>query len=173
MPLRDRPSRRDTRLPGWDYRSPGAYAVTLVTQHREWFFGEVNDGRVHLNDAGQMVETVWREMDRVYPRVRLDAFVVMPNHLHAILWLSADGPAGNPPLGDVVQRFKTFTTVRYSAGVRDEGWAPYDRTMWQRNYYDHIIRDEDDLAWCRRYIAANPANWPRDPDHDPVDRHLG
>jgi len=173
MPLRDRPSRRDTRLPGWDYRSPGAYAITVVSQHREWFFGAIAGGRMSPNAAGQMVEAVWQEMDREYPRVRLDAFVVMPNHLHAILWLSQDGPAGNPQLGDVVQRFKTFTTVRYSAAVRNDGWEPYDRKLWQRNYYDHIIDGAADLDRCRRYIAANPAKWASDPDREPVRTPVG
>lgn len=169
MPLRDGPVRRNLRLAGWDYRSPGAYGITVVSQHREWFFGEVVEGRMVPNPVGAMVATVWQGIVHEYPRVTLDAFVVMPNHLHAIVWLSAEGPAGNPVLGDVVQRFKTITTIRYSAGVHDHDWPPYDRRLWQRSYYDHVIRSADDLDHARRYIAANPANWARDPDRDPLD----
>ncbi len=166
MALRDLPVRRNLRLPGWDYRSPGSYAITMVTQHREWFFGDVIEGREMHNAAGQMVVAVWQEMAEVFPRVALDVFVVMPNHVHAIVHLSHDGPAGNPTLGDVVQRFKSLTTARYSAGVKVDEWEPYDRRLWQQEYYDHIARDEDDLDRCRRYIVANPANWDTDRDRD-------
>ncbi len=167
MPMRDLPVRRHTRLPGWDYRSPGPYAITLCTQHREWFFGDVEGGQVIHNTAGAMVVAVWREMAVEFPRVALDAFVLMPNHLHAIVRLSRAGPIGNPTLGDVVQRFKSVTTARYSAGVHDLGWAPYDRRLWQSSYYEHIVRDAVDLDRCRQYIAANPANWETDRDRDP------
>jgi REP element-mobilizing transposase RayT len=167
MPLRDRPARRHVRLPGWDYRSPGPYAVTIVTQHREWFLGDVVDGRMVLNVAGSMVDAVWREAATRFPRVTLNAFIVMPNHLHAILHLSHEGPAGNPTLGDVVHRFKSVTTTRYSDGVHAFDWPPFDRTLWQPRFYDHIVRDAADLDRCRRYIAANPANWINDPDREP------
>lgn len=168
MPWRDLPERRHTRLPRWDYRSPGPYAITVCTQHREWFFGEVIDGRAIYNAAGAMVVEVWRDMAIEFSRVSLDAFVLMPNHLHAIVRLSREGPAGNPTLGDVVQRFKSITTARYSDGVHDLNWKPYDQRLWQWNYYEHIVRDRDDLDRCRRYIAANPANWENDRDRLPV-----
>lgn len=168
MPLRDIPARRNLRLPGWDYRSPGHYAITLATQNREWFFGEVHEGKMALNAAGQMVVAIWQEMDDAFPRIAQDAFVVMPNHLHAIVHLSRDGPAGNPRLGDIVQRFKSVTTAEYSKGVRLHNWAPYDRRLWQQEYYDHIVRDQHDLDRCRRYIAANPANWATDCDREPL-----
>ena len=167
MPWRDLPARRDTRLPGWDYRCPGPYAITIVSQHREWFFGGVTDGRLDHSAAGEMVDAVWREMATEFSRVSLDAFVLMPNHLHAMVHLSQDGPAGNPTLSDVVQRFKSITTARYSTGVREHEWQPYDRKLWQRNYYDHIVLDRADLERCRRYIAANPRNWLTDPDREP------
>ena len=167
MPLRDGPARRKTRLPGWDYRSPGPYAITICTQHRKWFFGEVVDGRMIHSPAGIMIVAVWREMATEFPRVALNAFVVMPNHLHAIVRLSPEGPAGNPTLGDVVQRFKSITTARYSAGVHDHDWEPYDRRLWQWDYYDHIVRGANGLDRCRRYIRANPANWATDRDREP------
>ena len=167
MPWRDVPSRRHTRLPGWDYRSPGPYAITICTQHREWFFGKVVDGRVIHHVAGTMVVAVWREMTTEVPRVSLDAFVLMPNHLHAIVRLSPEGSIGNPTLGDVVGRFKSITTARYSAGVHDHDWPPYDRRLWQSEFCDHIVRGQADLDRCRRYIRANPANWNIDRDREP------
>jgi len=168
MPLRSGPERRNLRLAGWDYRSPGPYGITLVTQHREWRFGEVVDGRMVLNDAGSMVSVVWEEMAVAFSRATLDAFVVMPNHLHAIVHLGHEDRAANPRLGDIVQRFKIVTTARYSEGVHHKGWPPYDRRLWQNEYYDHIIRDAEDLARSRRYILANPANWDEDRDRVPV-----
>ncbi|HWK81110.1 MAG TPA: transposase [Thermomicrobiales bacterium] len=168
MPLRTGAERRSLRLRGWDYRSPGPYAITLVTQHREWRFGSVIDRTMVLNDAGTMVAAVWGEMADAFARVTFDAFVVMPNHLHAIVRLCHEDRAGNPTLGDVVQRFKTVTTALYSDGVHRNGWPPYDRRLWQNEYYDHIIRDADDLDRSRRYIIANPANWDTDRDRDPT-----
>lgn len=167
MPWRDVPARRHTRLPGWDYRSPGPYAITLCSQHREWFFGDVVDGKMCHNAAGTMIVAVWREMIIEFPRVALDAFVLMPNHLHAIVRLSREGPIGNPTLGDVVGRFKSITTARYSVGVHEHDWPPYDRRLWQSDFYDHIVRGQADLDRCRRYIRANPANWETDRDRDP------
>lgn len=85
MPMRDLPQRRSMRLAGWDYRSPGPYGITLGAQHREWFFGQIDSGTMILNEAGKMVEAIWQRMDQQFPRIVLDAFVVMPNHLHAII----------------------------------------------------------------------------------------
>jgi REP element-mobilizing transposase RayT len=170
MPLRELPERRNLRVPGWDYRSPGAYAITMVTQYRAWMFGEGVGGRVVHNAAGDMAAAVWMEMAGEFDRVTLDAFVVMPNHLHAIVHLGVEGPAGNPRLGDVVQRFKTITTIRYATGVHNHGWEPFEGRLWQTEYYDHIIRDEADLDRCRRYIIANPANWETDRDRTPLPR---
>lgn len=168
MPIRNGPQRRSMRLSGWDYRSPGPYGMTLVTQHREGFFGEVVKGRMILNAAGAMVAATWQQMESQFPRIALDIWVVMPNHLHAIIWLSNDGPAGNPSLGEVIHRFKTWTTIAYSDGVHEHGWAPYDRRLWQRDYFDQIIRTREQLLHARRYIALNPANWNDDPDRDPL-----
>src|SRR5688500_6588619 len=88
MPLRDSPARRNLRLDGWDYRSPGPYGITMVTRHRTLRFGNVVEGRMVLSDPGRMVDAVWREMTASFPRIILDAYVVMPNHVHAIVHLS-------------------------------------------------------------------------------------
>jgi len=161
------PRRRDTRLPGWNYRLPGPYAVTLCTQGRKWLFGEVIGGLTVPNAIGSMVTAVWQEMDGEFPPLTLDAFVVMPNHIHAIVWLDAGNVEQNPDLGTVVQRFKSITTARYSKGVYEAGWEPFDGRLWQRNYYDHIVRDDRDLERCRRYIEANPSRWLDDQDYAP------
>ena len=185
----ERHHRRSIRLRGYDYRQPGAYFVTICTQDRECIFGEAVDGRIVLNVPGQMVETVWRELPQHYPGMQLDAFVVMPNHVHGIIVLVAAGPSACPdgsaqrrevigqPQGAmgqpqgvaptmslpyVVHRFKSLTTARYSQGVLQDGWRPFPGRLWQRNYYEHIVRAEDELSRVRRYIADNPAHWEED-----------
>jgi putative transposase len=167
---RDIPYRRDMRLPGWDYRLPGPYAITICTQDRVHRFGVVRDGLMVLNPIGEMVQSVWAEMPREFPQVILDAHVVMPNHVHAILMLDSEDIERNPELGTVVQRFKSVVTARYARGVREQGWPPFDGRLFQRNYYEHIVRDERDLERCRAYIEANPSRWHEDPDHTPLEK---
>ena len=155
------------------------------------------------NDAGTMVQRVWDDMPRRYPGVGTDAFVVMPNHVHGIVWLGLGGdehysatensmpdegeypvgtvgagpsacpdrlnnscgggrPRGAAPtmsLPDVVHRFKSLTTHLYIRGVRNAGWPPFNGRLWQRNYYEHIIRNERNLYAVRRYIRDNPQQW--------------
>jgi REP element-mobilizing transposase RayT len=115
-----------------------------------------------------MVDEAWRGLAAAFVRISLETIVVMPNHIHAIIFLSPEGPNGNPTLGQVVHRFKSVTTTRYSKGVHLHEWQPYDRTLWQPRFFDHIIRDAIDLDRCRRYIAANPANWNSDRDREPA-----
>jgi len=168
--------RRFIRLKGYDYTQPGAYFVTICTQNRACLFGEVVDGKMQVNNAGRMVQTVWDGIPVYYAGVSIDAFVVMPNHIHGIVILVGAAPCGRPPLGqaqgpaptiaislpDVVHRFKTMTTKQYADGVKQSGWSPFPGQLWQRNYYEHIIRDEESLNCIRQYIADNPAQWALD-----------
>jgi len=223
-----RHQRRSIRLRRYDYSQPGGYFVTMVTQGRACMFGEVVDGTMRLNDAGRMVRASWEALPRRFPTVALDAFVVMPNHIHGIIVITAnpvgaglvpahggttgDGVTRNgattrvaptagdgvhhgapdgattrvgrmagdaadgvardrattrvaPTVGDVVGAFKSWTTVQYVRGVGNRGWMPFDRRLWQRNYYEHIIRNENSLAEIRRYIAENPLRWQEDAEN--------
>jgi putative transposase len=171
------PHRRSIRLKGYDYAQPGTYFVTIVTQGRRHLFGEVADGKILLNDAGQMVNDVWMDLPKHYPGVELDAFVIMPNHIHGIIILVGAGPRACPDTGqpqkmgqpqgvartlglpDIVHRFKTMTTKLYAEGVKQLGWQSFPGHLWQRNYYEHIIRNDDSLDRIREYIAANPLRW--------------
>jgi REP element-mobilizing transposase RayT len=155
------------RLPGWDYRRPGPYAITICTEHRWHLFGHVTDGRMVANAAGVLVADAWDQMADAFPMVSFDAWVLMPNHFHAIVRLVKTDPQRNPRLGDIVQGFKGLSTARYAEGVQAGRWVPFDGRLWQRNYYDHIVRDQADLDRCRRYIHANPANWTSDIDREP------
>lgn len=164
------PERKHVRLPGYDYWDPGPYAVTICTHHRIHRFGTVDQGCVVLSAAGSMVQATWQDIAAHVPGTVLDTFVLMPNHLHAIMTLpvrespSLDGLAS---LSDVVGWFKTLTTRRYARGVHAAGWPAFDRHLWRPSFCDHSVRGEAGLDRQRRSIDANPATWHEDPDHDP------
>ena len=155
--------RKRTRLHGYDYRTPALYHIVTCAQGNICRFGTVRDSLMHSNAIGDMIRDVWDAIPETFPTVSLDASIVMPNHHHGILWIEPqpDSTLG-PSLGDVMKWFKTVTTVRYSHGVHNLGWPPYNRRLWHRNYYDHIVRDDRDLYRIRRYIENNPANWNTD-----------
>ena len=169
--------RRSIRLPAYDYAQRGAYFVTVCTQNRECAFGEVVDGEMVLNEPGRMVETAWRELPQHYPGDEVDTLVVMPNHVHGIIMLVGAGPracpdnpgrsrgvapTGTMSLPDVVHRFKSLTTARYRHGVLQDRWLPFPGRLWQRNYYEHVIRNEEELDRVRQYIVDNPLQWAED-----------
>ena len=133
------------------------------------------------NSAGEMIEKWWTELPHKFPMIDLDYFYVMPNHIHGIIVIvGADLRVCPPALGahagapllkkdvalsEIVQWFKTMTTNDYIRGVKQLGWAPFKGKLWQRNYYEHIIRNEDELDHIREYIAGNPINWALDDDN--------
>ncbi len=162
--------RQSTRLKGYDYTHPGEYFVTICTQDRETLFGDVVGGQMHKNDSGEMIHRVWYELPKRFPGMSADAFIVMPNHVHAVLGLSRNETA-HDSLGAIVGGFKSITTGEYITGVRLRGWRPFRRRLWQRNYYEHVIRTDEGLERIREYICTNPARWTEDPEN-PV-RALG
>ena len=154
--------RRRMRLEGYDYRQAGAYFVTVCTQGRACVFGSVADGAMILNDAGALVQEEWCSLPARFPHVCLDTYVVMPNHIHGIIVVDMGGRApasGVPPLGEIVGAFKSVTTLKYVRGVKCAGWRPFDGRLWQRGYYEHIIRAEESLGKIREYISNNPQQW--------------
>lgn len=179
--------RRSMRLKGWDYSRPGGYFVTICTQGRECRLGKIAGGKMRLSDAGEMVRWTWEELPSKYPGVEIDAFVVMPNHVHGIIVLTdavGAGPRARPgphtrpvegrpqgaaptrfSLPDVVHRFKSLTTARYRSGVARLGWPPFSARFWQRNYYEHILRGEAEMDRAREYVLCNPLKWTEDENH--------
>jgi REP element-mobilizing transposase RayT len=143
--------RRRLRLDGFDYTGEGLYFVTACTRGRACIFGVAVDDEIVLSDLGQVAVTCVTEIPRHNPGVSLDSFVVMPNHVHVLLGL---GYAAAVSLGTVVGTFKA--AVARSAHARG---------LWQRGYHDHVIRDEEDLARIREYIATNPIRWALDPEN--------
>ena len=183
--------RRLIRLKNYDYSRPGAYFVSICAQGRACLFGEIVDGVMRLNDAGRMVNTVWDEIPAHYPGINVDAFIVMPNHIHGIVVIVGAAPRGRPgpepsnngqqpgpgqpqgvaptaaglSLPAVVNRFKTMTTKRYTDGVKQNGWPAFPGKLWQRNYYERVIRNDDELSAIREYITHNPQQWATDSDN--------
>ena len=157
----NRHHRRSIRLHGYDYSTPGAYFVTICVHGRRDLFGVIVNGAMMQNSAGAMVNATWAALPQRLPTIRLDAFVVMPNHFHAIIVLDEARPAAMP-LGNIVGAFKSLTTNAYIRSVRESGWAPFDQRLWQRNYYEYVIRDDAGLMRIRNYIQMNPVSWNTD-----------
>jgi len=179
--------RRSLRLKGYDYTCAGAYFVTICAQDQACLFGNIVDGGMCLNDAGHMLARLWNDIPARFVDVEIDTFVVMPNHVHGIIVLpdAANAAAtrgattrvapteGNvgatlvvaPALGDVVAAFKSVTTVHYIRGVKTMAWPAFRRRLWQRNYYEHVVRDEKELDRIRQYIDENPARWAFDDEN--------
>jgi len=167
--------RHSMRLLGYDYAQVGAYFVTSVTKDRVCLFGEIVDGEMRLNDGGRMIEQWWFELNRKFSTVETDEFVVMPNHFHGIVVIAgvtvgadlrvgpnSEGAHAGAPLPTIIQWFKTMTTNEYMRGVKTRSWTPFAGRLWQRNYYEHIVRCENELTRIREYIANNPLQWEMD-----------
>lgn len=162
----------------YDYRQVGAYFITLCAYQRETLFGEIVSDEMRLNVYGHIVLDAWMETAIVRPGVFLDEFIVMPNHFHAIVFLpdATDGMVGAhsrapsrggsslsrtpKSLGSLVAGFKAMVTKRINL-LRARPGTP----VWQRNYYEHIVRDDAALQRIRAYIDGNPATWATDDEH--------
>ncbi|HKY84064.1 MAG TPA: transposase [Anaerolineales bacterium] len=174
--MRELPVRRSIRLRGFDYRDGGGYFVTICTFRRACVLAEIEAGRVRLTAVGGVVESVWRTLPGFFPHVDLDAYVVMPNHLHGILVLRDTHRAKHPPQADasplhgsrprgttagslsaIVQAFKALTTRRVRSITRMERIH-----LWQPGFYDRVVRDEEEFNRIRRYIEENPLRWALD-----------
>ncbi|MHB1162722.1 MAG: transposase [Chloroflexota bacterium] len=162
--------RRSIRAKEYDYSQPGAYFVTLCVNDRRCLFGRVVDEAMEMNPAGRTIERWWLELPNKFTHVTPDTHVIMPNHLHGIIVLRDYGtpPHGNQgahagaPLPAIVQWFKTMTTNDYIHGVRELAWPAFHVRLWQRNYCEHVIRDEAELCRAREYVVSNPLRWALD-----------
>lgn len=156
--------RRSIRLRGYDYRQAGAYFVTISTYQYAPIFGEIADDAMRLNAYGQIVAEDWHWLADHHESVELDAFVIMPNHLHGIIVIT-NGEGGSrtartKPLGRLIGAFKTVSTKHINEWRETPG-----ATLWHRNYYEHIIRNATDLDRIREYIATNTARWLDDAEY--------
>ncbi len=213
--------RQSIRLKGWDYSHPGLYFITICAQNRAHLFGHIENQKMHLNDAGKMIEKWYFKLEEKYPDIKCNEHMVMPNHFHCIIHILENGvsaapgmdtdnmdtpgmdahagtsprgrpfPRGRPDVGrpdnddpqtniyqkpqygpdnkkynasifDMMDWFKTMTTNAYIRGVKTENWPRFEKRVWQKRYWDHIIRNENDYIRISEYIINNPKKWTDD-----------
>ena len=187
--------RRSIRLRNYDYSQPGAYFVTICTYQKQSWFGEIKNGQIYLNQLGKIVADEWLKTCKIRPNFKLDEWVIMPNHFHGIVIINDysgdnqslgngqsasrfrrtqfdqltdhDAPPQQKPnsLSSCIAGFKSAVTKRINLLRQNT-----DTPIWQRNYYESILRDEKYLAVVREYIINNPKNWPNDRDYLPIDQ---
>jgi REP element-mobilizing transposase RayT len=176
-----------SRLKWYDYTHPGAYFITICTYARICFFGEIKEGRMFLSRCGEIVHSCWYEIPQHFPHVQSFPFVVMPNHIHGIITISKRLPSVSPhvetrhavskreafqkPVPDslptIIRSFKAAVTKKLN-----ESGEYLPATIWQRNYYEHVIRNEKELNQAAEYINFNPVNWEIDNDNPSALRHI-
>ena len=234
--------RRSLRLKGYDYTHVGAYFVSIVTQGRLCLFGEIVGKEMRLNEAGEMVCGFWKALPQRFPAIKIDVFVVMPNHLHGIVVIKPNrattrvDPTNQKPdrgvenapntpnrattavdhtkstnvgaglvsarntnsikhrattrvapteimagemaapstdrfaLGNIIGAYKSLTTVEYTRGVKQMKWSPFHKRLWQRNYYEHVVRHDESLRQLQQYILDNPDQWAFDKENPLAER---
>jgi REP-associated tyrosine transposase len=218
--------RRSIRLKGYDYSSAGHYFITICTQNRDHLFGKINNRQMQLNNAGQMIEKIWIETVNQYPNIKLDEYIIMPNHFHGIVTITptvasvwddsisfqntdfisqqnadsfsqqntdslSDIHNGNGGIGiemdstqltgiemdstlltgiemdstptidipSVIQSFKRHSTIKYIEMVKSGILPPFHKRIWQRNYWEHIVRNKNEYLRISQYIKNNPHKW--------------
>jgi REP element-mobilizing transposase RayT len=164
--------RSSIRLKGYDYTQTGAYFITIVTYHREPLFGEIMNGGMQLSDMGRIADEHWRAIPEHFPHAELGAYVIMPNHVHGIIIIT-DGRGTiycapteqfqKPVKGSIptiIRTYKASVTRRIQREVNSTG-------IWQKNFYEHVIRDDEDHNRIHLYIEANVDNWGND-EENPV-----
>lgn len=161
--------RRSIRLRDYDYSQVGAYFVTVCTKNQKCFFGEIENGEMTLNEYGMIIEKEWLRTEKMRSNIQMDKYIVMPNHFHGIIIINCRGTLQRTPTKEqfgrpisnsiptIIRLFKSTTTKQINQ-IRKTPGIP----VWQRNYYDHIIRNEKELHNIRRYIEENPILWEYD-----------
>jgi len=173
--------RRSIRLKGYDYSRAGAYFITICTHGRECILGDLVDGEMRLNEYGDIVRGEWLNLPNRFPDIELDAVVIMPNHIHAIIAIHAVGVIHELPLRNDTKHRRTmlipkivgYVKMNTAKRINQSRNTPGAR-VWQRNYHEHVIRNEADLARIRKYVANNPRKWDMDrqnPDNMEPRRH--
>ncbi len=163
--------RRSIRLRHYDYDNYRAYFVTICTHQKQCIFGERLQRNMRLSNLGAIAYNYWLKIPQHFSHVTLDIFVIMPNHIHGIVWLNheqkqstskrkfGDIVAGS--LSSIIRSYKAAVTKEINLMCGQKGTS----LVWQRNYYEHIIRDEKALQNIRKYIQDNPLNWDKDPEY--------
>lgn len=169
--------RKSIRLPNYDYSQGGCYFITICTKDKICYFGDISKGEIKLSEIGEIAYENWENTPAHYPNVNLDEFIVMPNHIHGLLWLMNDetsvGAQNLEPVQKVKNKKHGFQKIipksvgsiirAYKASVTQ--WCnnnSFAQFKWQRNYHERIIRNERELKAVREYIINNPSKWSED-----------
>lgn len=171
-------NRKGNRLKDFDYSSNHGYFVTICVHNHRNLFAEIKSEDSVLSPSGKMISKWWMELENKFPEIVLDQSIIMPNHIHGIIFLFNEHPVGDDlrvvpkniipdisenqtriSLSRIIQWFKTMTTNEYIRGVKENNYPPFDKHLWQRSFYDRIIRNEKELENIRNYILYNPLKW--------------
>jgi REP element-mobilizing transposase RayT len=168
--------RRSLRLKGYDYSQPGTYFITICTKNRECLLGEIKNGKIILNEFGEIAKSEWIKSSIIRKEIKLDEFMIMPNHIHGIIIIDHGTPIvvvganGCSPLRDFRMESKSISS--FVAGYKSSVTKQINIlrklpkiSLWQRNYYEHIIRNETELNILREYIVNNPLKWDEDEEN--------
>ena len=150
--------RKYIRYNNFDYSSAGLYFITIVVKGRRNLFGNITNGCMSLNDAGRMIESTWNLLVDRFSDIDILDKVVMPNHVHFIVTHTEEKTS----VIEVVRQFKAITSRQYHLGVNEKGWIAPEDHLWQRNFYDRIIRSDREYDFVRNYIYHNPERWNKD-----------
>ena len=164
--------RHSIRLKEYDYSKIGFYFITICTQNREKILAKIVENNVgavlvsaqiETTKLGKMIENVYIDLQKEFNNIMLHSYIIMPNHIHGIIEICkrADTrPA--PTLGDIICSFKSRTTIICNKGVKQGIYQSFDKRIWQRNYYEHVIRNAKEYVKIQEYINNNPLNWEED-----------
>jgi REP element-mobilizing transposase RayT len=169
--MSERLSRKSARLPFYEYNRPGGYFITICSHERLCLFGAITESTITLSPTGQLVQDCWLDLPN-HHKLELDYFIVMPNHVHSILMLTEASTAGRAPTLESFQKpvvNSVPTIIRsYKSAVtkaaREHGMVGIDG-IWQRGYFERVLRNEHELIEARKYIEQNPQKWKLDQYH--------
>ncbi len=161
--------RKSIRLKHYNYSQNGAYFITLCAKNRQCLFGEIINNKITLNDLGNIVREEWKKSFQIRYELEIDEFVIMPNHFHGIVFITRKSEQGynyksnsdqgpkNKSISSLVAGFKSSVTSKINALQKQTS-----ESVWQRNYHEHVIRNEKSLQRIREYTINNPLTWKED-----------
>ena len=153
------------RLRGFNYATPGYYFVTFCTYQHQPLYGSVRNGKIMASSAGVALGEIIASVSDRFASLAVESFVVMPNHVHLLLYLDLENEANTP--SDVVKWIKGAAAAKVRDGVRNLGWPPFHDKVWKDGFHDEIVRNDHHLENVRRYIAENPERWIDDEFYPP------
>lgn len=153
----DYPRRKNIRLHGYDYSIPANYFITIVIQDRKCLLGNISNGKMVLSEVGEMVRKTLKDVTDKFEDSEIPHYVIMPNHIHFIIQNT-----GGDRINEIVRWMKSLSTNRYLKCLRGRGCSHANNKLWQRNYFDHIIRNQHSYDYIANYIFANPQRWKYD-----------